>query len=93
MKSLTMLATRLGDVPQPPPRNRNGTSMTSKKITKSARSWAMSAPSTPLSARPNHRKNRCGRSHSRSAAHAMLAKNSSAASAMRKRFRPSTPSL
>ena len=55
MKSLIMLATRLGVLPQPPPRNRNGTSMTSKKITKSARSWAMSAPSTPLSARPNHR--------------------------------------
>ena len=55
MKSLIMLATRLGVLPQPPPRNRNGTSIRSKKITNSARSWAMSAPSTPLSARPNHR--------------------------------------
>ena len=88
-----MLATRLGVSPQPPPRKRNGTSMRSKKTTKSARSWAISAPSTPVSARPSQKKNRRGRSHSRSAAHAIAAAKSSVASAMSKRFSPSTPSL
>ena len=53
----------------------------------------MSAPSTPLSARPSQKKNSAGRSHSCIDAHTVLARKSSAVSTMRNRLSPSTPSL
>ncbi len=92
MNSLMIAGTRPGP-PHVPVRNRNGTSIRSKKITNSARSWAISAPSTPLSARPNQKKNSPGRSHSVNEAQTALARNSTVASRIRNRFSPSIPSL
>src|SRR4029078_11907840 len=60
MKSLMTAATRPSP-PHVPVRNRNGTSIRSKKITNSARSWGISAPSTPLSARQNQTTKSAGR--------------------------------
>ena len=77
---------------QPRTRNRNGTSIRSKNRTNRARSWAMNAPSTAVSASPRWKANGAG---ARPAQHDHSAETvkSSAVSAISHRFRPSTPSL
>ena len=93
MTSLVTAATRVAGGPQIPVRKKNGISIRSKKTTKSARSWASSAPSTAVCPRPMWKKKSFGRSHSRPAAHSIEAVNSSVVSRTRNRFTPSRPSL
>jgi hypothetical protein len=61
MTSLRTAPIRFSPVPQPPVRKKNGMSMRSKKTTKSARSWAIKAPSSAVSPRPSQKKNSPGR--------------------------------
>ena len=93
MNSLVIAATRVLSGPQIPARNRNGKSIRSKNRTNSARSWAISAPSTALSATAKNRKNCFGCSHSRNAAQTRHTKKMNAARAIKNRFNPSMPSL
>ena len=62
-------------------------------MTKSARSWASSAPSTAVSASARWKKKSLGRSHSRSDAQIVLAVHRTVVRRTRKRFRPSMPSF
>jgi hypothetical protein len=92
MTSLVVARTR-SPVPHCPVRKKNGTSIRSKKTTNSARSCAISAPSTAVSPSARWKKNSLGRSHERSDAHTVDAVHRTVVSRIRKRFSPSTPSF